>query len=101
MKTKSSVETKTVCNKEDGCMSDLWDRKCWVADSFASLISSHIEMLGEKYGEILKVHSDPDSPFWKMIEDLEYYCEELRVKNGLRHPGVLNRDEKFPSEINA
>lgn len=90
-------KTKTTCNSENGSRSELWDRNCWIADSFASLISSRIEYLGEKYGDILK--AGPDSPFWDLIRDLEYFCEELRVKNGLRHPGVLNRDEKFPSEL--
>lgn len=42
----------TTCNKENGSMSKLWRRKCWVADSVASLISSHIETLGEKYGDL-------------------------------------------------
>ena len=92
-------QEKTVCNRENESMSDLWGRNCWVADSLASLISSHVETLGEKYGEKLGVLNDPDSPFWQMIKDLEYFCEELRVQNGMRPAWMLNRDEAFPSEI--
>lgn len=95
------MEEKTTCNRERGSRSALWNRQCWIADSFASLISSHIETLGERCGEILKVHNDPDSPFWEMVKELEYYCEELRVQNGLRHPGVLNKDVVFPEELNV
>ncbi len=64
-----------------------------------SLMQSHIEYLGEKYAQKLGVDTDPDSPFWALLKDLGYYGEELRVKNGLRHPAVLNRDARFPAEI--
>lgn len=94
-------EPKTVCNRENKSQSDLWNRKCWIADSMASLVQSRIEYLAAKYAPELKADTNPDSPLWKMVEDLKYYCEELRVKNGLREPSVLHRDEKFPSEIDA
>jgi len=96
-----TMDSKTACNRENGSASELWNRKCWVADSLVSLVSSHIDTLAAKYAPDLNADTDPDSPLWKLVKDLEYYCEELRVKNGLRHPGVLNRDEKFPVEIDA
>jgi hypothetical protein len=92
---------KTNCNRENGSQSDLWNRECWIADSFASLIQSRLEYLAAKYAPDLKAEADADSPLWKLVADLHCYCEELRVKNGLRPPAVLTRDEEFPVEIEA
>ena len=79
------MEEKTVCNRENKSQSDLWNRKCWIADSLASLIQSHVEYLAEKYAPELNADTDPGSPLWKLTKELDYYCEELRVRNGLRH----------------
>lgn len=92
------MNEKTVCNRENNSQSDLWDRKCWIADSVASLVQSRIEYLAEKYAQELKADTNPDSPFWKFTKELDYYCEELRAQNGLRHLAVLNQDASFPSE---
>ena len=93
------MEEKTTCNRENGSTSDLWGRQCWVADSFASLVANFADNRAERMAAAFGAESDPDHPLWKLIADINYYAEDLRVKNGLRHPAVLNRDEKWPETI--
>jgi len=34
---------KLICNKENGCFSELFGRDCWVANSMLDLIDSYLE----------------------------------------------------------
>lgn len=93
-------QQKTVCNRENRSRSDLWGRQCWIADSVLSLVQSRAEYLFQQNAsKFSNADIDPNSPLWALLEDINYYIEELRVKNGLREPAVLNRDEEWPSEI--
>lgn len=92
---------KTVCNRENGSTSDPNNRQCWITDGAVSLVQSHLDYLAQKYAPKLQVDTDPNSPFWEMVRDLHYYCDTLRVRNGLREPSVLNRDEKWPDELDV
>lgn len=93
---------KTICNRENGSRSKLWDRQCWITDSMLSLVHSRLEYLFQRdAAKFNNADTDPDSPLWALLRDVEYYIEELRVKNGLREPSVLNRDEKWPESLEA
>lgn len=68
----SEKEKIIVCNEENGSMSQLWGRNCWVADSAISLIESHAETLFIKsFG----------AEAYEVIESILDYCKELREKN--------------------
>ena len=78
------MNIKTVCNKENGSFSNLWGRKCWVADSMLKLVQSQISLLAENNCEEFEAQNNSDHPFWKLTKSLNAYCEELRTQNGLR-----------------
>lgn len=61
-----------VCNRENGCFSQLFGRDCWVADSMLKLIESHADTLYEQ-----SQSADVDKAVKSIIE----YCKELRAKN--------------------
>ena len=92
---------KTTCNRENGSTSAPWARNCWIADSVASLIQSRVEYLGRMHGGKFGADTDPDHPLWAFIEDLNRYCEEIRVKNGLREPEVVTWNPliEWPEEV--
>jgi len=94
------AEEKTTCNRENGSQSDLWGRNCWIADSVANLIQSRIEYLGTIHADKFGADTDPDHPLWAFIEDLNRYCEEIRVRNGLRDAEVVTWDPliEWPQE---
>lgn len=58
------AEKQIVCNQEAGCMSALFGRNCWVADSMLKLIISSVDEI--------------ESPVARQVEE---YAQELRAKN--------------------
>ena len=60
---------KTVCNQENGCMSELFGRQCWIADSMLKLIIAFVDEKGLTNGEV------------QICKEVEGYCTELREKN--------------------
>lgn len=62
----------TVCNKEDGCMSELFGRDCWVAHSMLSLIGSAIENHYEK---------DLGPEVDAVLKNLDAYRKRLQADN--------------------
>jgi hypothetical protein len=63
------MNDKTVCNEENGSFSQLFGRKCWVADSMLSLVQSFVDEKG----------TTPEAA--KLATDVENYCKELRQMN--------------------
>jgi hypothetical protein len=75
MTTSNNIAEKEkilVCNEENGCMSQLFGRNCWVANSFIGLIESHAETLYEK-----NLGDSADEVCKSILE----YCKQLKQDN--------------------
>lgn len=65
-------ESLIVCNEENGCMSQLFGRGCWVTESILGLIESHVETLHEK---------DLGDKADEVCQSILDYCKDLKEKN--------------------
>lgn len=70
------MSDKQTCNQENGCMSELWGRDCWIADSMLKLVEAAFDA-----GE----YPRQDDSASDVCEKVVAYCKELRKKNREPH----------------